>query len=193
MRRRLLVMAALVLPLVAGSLEAQQRPGGIRNRPGALRPNRRLPQPDESAPAEQPARTQQLQQQVRRSLWRVAKLRIGFSDDQMLRLVRTSQRFDQQRRQLAQEERALRVTIRAEILADSSANQASISAALDRLLAIQQRRLDLMTDEQREFTAFMTPLQRARFMALQEQVRRRLQQLERNRIDSTATHALQLP
>ena len=138
MNRGLLLVVALALPLASGTLEAQ-RPGGILKRPGALRPNRRPAQPDEMVPAEQPARTQ-LQQQIRRSLWRVAKLRIGFSDEQMLRLERTSQRFDQQRRLLAQEERAQRVIIRTEILADSGANQETISAALDRLLAVQQRR-----------------------------------------------------
>lgn len=187
---RVLVMTAFVLPLVTGSLEAQ-RPegGGIRNRPGAIRPNRRLPQPDEPVTGAQPARSQQLQQQVRRSLWRVAKLRIGFSDDQMLRLERTSQRFDQQRRLLAQEERAHRVTIRMEILADSGANQANISAAIDRLLAVQQRRVDLTVEEQKEFSGFMTPVQRAKFMALQDQVRRRLQELARSRPDSAAVGA----
>ncbi len=190
MSKVMLLVTAFALPIVAGSLEAQ---GGFRNRPGALREARRVAKQEQIqerqrdvAPGMQPNRNQQLQQQVRRSLWKVAKQRIGFSDDQMLQLARTSQRFDQQRRMLAQEEKAQRVAIRAEILADSGANQSSIAAALEQMHVVQQRRLDLQADEQKEFATFMTPLQRAKFMALQEQVRRRLQDLARARPDSTA-------
>ncbi|HEY5441789.1 MAG TPA: hypothetical protein VIJ90_10965 [Gemmatimonadaceae bacterium] len=186
MSRRMLLVAALALPIVAGSLEAQ---GELRNRPGTLQEARRAQkqeQRQELPQGVQPNRNQQLQQQIRRSLWRVAKQRIGFSDDQMLRLERTSQRFDQQRRMLAQEEKAQRVAMRTEILADSSANQSNIAIALEQLHGLQQRRLDLQAEEQKEFATFMTPLQRAKFMALQEQVRRRLQDLARARPDSTA-------
>lgn len=186
MSRRMLLVAALALPIVAGSLEAQ---GELRNRPGTLREARlaqKQEQRQELPQGVQPNRNQQLQQQIRRSLWRVAKQRIGFSDDQMLRLERTSQRFDQQRRMLAQEEKAQRVAMRTEILADSSANQSNIAIALEQLHGLQQRRLDLQAEEQKEFATFMTPLQRAKFMALQEQVRRRLQDLARARPDSIA-------
>lgn len=184
----MLLAAALALPIVAGSLAAQGG-GGLGNRPDTLREARRAQrqeQRQELPPGVQPNRNQQLQLQIRRSLWRVAKQRIGFSDDQMHLLERTSQRFDQQRRLLAQEEKAQRIAMRAEILADSGANQSTLAAALEQLHALQQRRLDLQAEEQKEFATFMTPLQRAKFMALQEQVRRRLQDLARARPESTA-------
>ena len=177
----MVLAAAATLPVWAGSAFAQG--DGLQTRAGVLRPNRRAVQQDE-VPAGQPNRNLQLQQQIRRTLWRVTTQRIGFSDEQMLRLERTSQRFDQQRRGLAVEEKAQRVAMRFEILADSGANQANIATALERLHAVQQRRLDLQAEEQREFATFMTPLQRGKFMALQEQVRRRLQELSRARPDS---------
>ncbi|MDB4891252.1 MAG: hypothetical protein JWL61_3107 [Gemmatimonadetes bacterium] len=186
MTRTLLVMA-LALPLLAGTLEAQ---GALKNRPGALRPGRRLQQ---QPPAETPAARRQLEQQVRRGLWQVAKRRIGFTDDQMLQLERTSQRFDVQRRQLAQQEKAQRVALRGEILADSAANQAAIAASLDKLHDLQRQRLDMQAEEQKEFSTFMTPLQRAKFLALQEQVRKRLQELVRARPDSSPAASPQLP
>lgn len=181
MRRGLLV-CALALPLLASSLEAQ---GGLGARAGGMRINRRARQVDPETEL-QPNRTQQLQQQIRRSLWRVTKQRLGFSDEQMLRLERTSQRYDQQRRVLAQQERAQRVALRTEMLADTAANQSAIATALDQIHAAQVRRLALQGDEQKELAAFMTPLQRARFTTLQEQVRRRLQELARARADSGA-------
>ena len=184
--RALLVVLALLL----GGANAHAQ-GGVAAR-AAMRASRRAEQQQQKQQkqeaqqnpqqnAGQPANRQQLQQQVRRTLWRVTKQRIGFTDEQMLHLERTSQRYDQERRQLALEERTQRVAMRREILADTAANQAVIASALDRLHALQQRRLDIQAEEQKEFSTFMTPLQRARFAALQDQVRKRLQEFERAR------------
>jgi hypothetical protein len=181
MRRVLLV--AIALPILASSLHAQGvlggRPGGVRINPRAAQ----LPRDGEL----QPNRTQQLQQQIRQGLWRVTKERLGFSDEQMLRLERTSQRYDQQRRALAQQEKGQRVTLRTEMLADTAANQAAIADALDQIHAVQVRRLEIQAEEQKDLAAFMTPLQRATFTTLQEQVRRRLQEMARARADSATT------
>ena len=180
MTPRMIVLAVCML-VAASTAQAQ---GGLGAR-AAIRANRRAAQQQQKAEAPQ-AQRQQLQQQIRRTLWRVAKQRIGFSDEQMTRLERTTQRYDQERRQLAIEEKAQRVALRREILADSAANQSSIASALDRIHTVQQRRLDLQAEEQKEFATFMTPLQRARFTALQEQVRKRLQEFERNRAQAPA-------
>jgi uncharacterized phage infection (PIP) family protein YhgE len=174
----MMLVFALALPLVAGTLEAQ---GGLRQRPGALRPGRRLQQPPGETPA---ARRQQLEQQIRRGFWQVAKRRIGFTDAQMTQLERTSQRFDAQRRQLAQQEKAQRVALRSQILADTAANQSAISSSLEKLHDLQRQRLDMQSEEQKELATFMSPLQRAKYLALQEQVRKRLQELVRARPDS---------
>jgi hypothetical protein len=185
---RTLLVVALALPCIGGSLEAQ---GGLKNRPGALRPGRRL---NQQPPAEAPAmRRQQLEQRVRQSLWRVAKQRIGFTDEQMQRLERTSQRFDIRRRELARQEKAQRVALRSQILADSSANQSAIASALEKLHEVQRQRLEMQSEEQAELSTFMTPLQRAKYLALQEQVRRRLQELLRARPDSASAAPIPLP
>jgi Spy/CpxP family protein refolding chaperone len=89
-----------------------------------------------------------------------------------------------------QDERAQREILRTEILADARADQARVAAALDRLLQIRRQRIDLETQEQREFATFMTPIQRAKFAALQEQVRRRVEALRRERPDSMQPAAL---
>ena len=181
--RRVVLLCALSLPLFASSLEAQG--DGLGARAGAVRINRQARQLEAGAEF-QPNRSQQLQQEIRRSLWRVTKQQLAFSDEQMLRLERTTQRYDQQRRTLAQQEKSQRVVLRTEMLADSAANQATIATALEQLHAVQVRRLELQEEEQKELAAFMTPLQRARFTVLQEQVRRRLQELARARADSSA-------
>jgi hypothetical protein len=47
---------------------------------------------------------------------------------------------------------------------------------LQRLVDHQKRRATLLESEQRDLATIMTPIQRARYMALQEQVRRQVEQ-----------------
>jgi len=49
-------------------------------------------------------------------------------------------------------------------------------------LEIQKRLLQLMESEQRELATIMTPVQRAKFTALQEQIRRRVEQMRQRRV-----------
>jgi hypothetical protein len=165
--RRLRHAALLVaLPFTAIVAEAQRAPG----EPGGGRGG--------------PPRRAQMEQQLRRNLWRIAKQRIGFTDAQMVKLEQTSRRFDERRRALALEERAQRMTLRRELMADARADQDRVAKTLDRLHQLQRQRVDLQIEEQREFATFMTPVQRAKYAALQEQVRRRVDALRRQRPDS---------
>jgi hypothetical protein len=168
-----LLVGSLIALLHAGIARAQNRPpaGG---RPAAL---------DSQASN---ARRQQLEQQLRQGLWRIAKQRIGFTDEQMTRLEETSKRYDARRRPLLMEERAQRLTLRQEILADGKADQDLVARALDRLIQLQRDRVELQAQEQKEFATFMTPMQRAQYAALQEEVRRRVDALRRQRPDSVA-------
>jgi hypothetical protein len=130
----------------------------------------------------------QMEQQLRRRLWEIAKQRVGFTDAQMSQLERTSRKYDERRRALAVDERAQRLTLRQELVADAKADakadQDRVARALDRLHQLQRERVDLQIAEQREFATFMTPVQRAKYAALQEQVRRRADSLRRARPDS---------
>ena len=54
------------------------------------------------------AQRAQMEQQLRRSLWRITQQRIGLTDAQMLQLGQESSRFDERRRALVQEERVQR-------------------------------------------------------------------------------------
>lgn len=179
LRAMFLLCLLLVLAIGSSALPAQVP---LRPRPDSMRPPPRMRRPPPLDAAQ--AQRMQLQRQIRQGFWRAAKVRIGFTDEQMTRLEQTSQRFDQRRRALGQEEKALRVTLHNETLADTAANQSTIASALDRLTVLQHQRIDLQADEQKEFAQFMTPLQRAKFLALQDQIRKRVADIARGRPDS---------
>jgi hypothetical protein len=56
-----------------------------------------------------------------------------------------------------------------------------VRAALDDLLALQRQRLELVGAEQQELSRFLTPVQRARFLALQERALRAAQRARMQR------------
>ena len=56
-------------------------------------------------------------------------------------------------------------------------NQQHVSDLLDRALQLQKQRISLVEAEQKDLARFMTPVQRARYIALQQQFRRRAQEL----------------
>jgi uncharacterized protein YlxW (UPF0749 family) len=62
-------------------------------------------------------------------------------------------------------------------MADSAPPQPLIAQQLDTLLQLERQRIDLLESEQKELATFLTPLQRAKYQALQEQLRRRLEAL----------------
>jgi hypothetical protein len=163
----LLALGLLALVTVPSSASAQRRGAGTRPAPGAAAPRR-----------------QQMERELRERLWKVTKEQVGLSDAQMTKLGETSRRFDARRRTLNQQERAERSELRQQIAAGDRADQTRIATALDHLIQFQRQRVELQAEEQRELAGYMTPLQRARFAALQEQVRRRVEMLRRQRGDS---------
>jgi hypothetical protein len=128
------------------------------------------------------------QQQIRQRFARLLRERVGLSEDQLRRLAPVSRSFEARRQTLFREERGVRHGLRRE-LSGTSADQARVAAQIDQLLALQRRRLDLAAEEQRELATFMTPVQRARYLALQELMRRRTEEMRRRRGGSGSPRA----
>ena len=121
----------------------------------------------------------QLERRFRQMLYQVTRRRVGLSDAQMNRLMPINQRFETERRAIQRQERETRLALRDAMRDSSDADQARITGYLDRLVELQRQRVELVAREQRDLAEFMTPLQRARYTALQEQVRRRIEQMVR--------------
>ena len=126
------------------------------------------------AKANRPALEQQFCQ-------RVAKLtqdRVGLTDAQMTQLEQSNARFAPQLSQVAAQERDTRRQLRREMTSGGQPNQQHVSDLLDASLRLQKQRISIVEAEQKELARFMTPVQRARYIALQQQFRRRAQELD---------------
>jgi hypothetical protein len=105
-------------------------------------------------------------------LARAIQTELRLSDAEAARLRGVSARYAERRQRLFLEERDARRTLREELRAGDAANAGRVDAALGALVEAQRRRATLLADEQRELAGFMSPVQRARFLALQERARR---------------------
>jgi len=119
-----------------------------------------------------------LERQLRERTAQITRQRLGLNDAQMQQLQRVNGRFAPQHTALAMRERDTRRQLREETMA-SPANQARVSSLLDATINLQKQRIALMEAEQKELGVFLTPVQRARYLALQGQFRRAAEQLAR--------------
>lgn len=121
----------------------------------------------------------QLEQRLRQRLGAIVREQLGLNDTQVGQLGQVNARFEQERRGIAQRERELRLQLRDELQGGDAANQERVARALDRLLEVQRTRIDVLQREQQELAKFLTPVQRAKYLVLQDQVRRRLEDVRR--------------
>ncbi len=153
-----LLSALLVLSPFAASDAQRPRQGGERQ--GGGRGNR-----------------EQLEQQFRSRLANLLKTQLGLTDEGMRQLSEVNQRFDVQRRNLNRREMMARRELRTEVLKQDSADLAKIDRLIAEQFKLERERIDLTEAEQRDLAKFLTPVQRARYLGVQEQMRRQMDQM----------------
>jgi protein CpxP len=163
--RRLTVLAVFA---GAATLSAQTPAAARRQARQAQVPDSARPNPNNRA---------NLEQQVRERMAQVTKQRLGATDDQMVKLQASNRKFDDMRRTLVEQERDVRMSLRDEMLRPDSARQGQVAALLDRVIKTQHQRVDIQEQEQKELANFLTPLQRAKYFALEQQIRQRVTQM----------------
>ena len=126
-------------------------------------------------------------QALQRRVYEVVQRTLGATDDQMRRLSEVNRRYQQERREVNQKDRQARQTIRAEVLRDSSADQALVARMLDQLVDVQRQRLEIFTREQHDLAGFLTPVQRAKYATLQEGLRKKVEQLRQHQQENGLT------
>src|SRR4051794_21938988 len=124
---------------------------------------------------------QALVRQVRKRFEALVRRQLALTDDQARRLAGVESRIQPQRNKLARDEHQTRQALRAAMLDSTAApDQAKISQYLADLVQAQRRRADLLDAEQKELSAFLTPLQRAKYQGLHDQLNKRIQELRKN-------------
>jgi hypothetical protein len=181
-------LVAVVFALVSAMQVAHAQdtgravPPGGRGRGARLAPPARPLGPRKAAKAEgqqmEPAERQAAIRLIRQAMNRKYRVSLGLNDQQMRTLNQTNQRYERQRNDLLKSERETRQSLRAAMVDTGAArDQTKIAGYIDQLALAQHKQADLQDAEQKELSTFLTPLQRAQYLGLKEQLDRKILQL----------------
>lgn len=132
-------------------------------------------------------RRQELEKRFQQRVENMVRQRLQLTDEQAGKLREVASRAEASRRTLRRDEMQARQAMREELLAGDNANEGRVSELLELMPRLERRRLDLLEQEQRELSRFLSPLQRARYFALQDELRRGMQELQRRRMGMDST------
>lgn len=157
MYRKLIVGVIALISLVAAPLSAQGGRGRMAMPPGG-------------------GNRANLEQEFKDRLASVVKERLALSDEQMLRLTEVNQKYDRLRFNLLLRDRVNRMGLRKQLLESASPEEERVSQLLAETQRIARERLELQESEQADLSKFLSAVQRARYLGLQEQIRQRVEQ-----------------
>lgn len=103
--------------------------------------------------------------------------RLNLSPDQLKRLLDVNARMDARRKPLLDQERTTRVALRQELARGSAADQPRVAQLMNQSRDLQQQRFELQQEEQRQMSAFLTPVQQAQYFGLQAQLRQKMREM----------------
>lgn len=154
-------VAGMVLAL-GGAVEAHAQQRGALGRQGGLRPP-------------MPSRLQE-------RLDTLVRTRLRLTEEQFAQLQGVATRLEEARFALRRDEMATRMRLRRALAGSESVDQVVVAQLLDEIPRQERRKVELLEQEQKELSQFLTPSQRARYMALQEELRRGMQEVQRRRL-----------
>lgn len=177
MRTGLYTLALLAgLPMLAqgqGGGEAREAARARREARREAMIQQKADQPGRNNPAM--AERLRLEGALRAALGRAVRERLNLTEPQSARLMEVNRRFSEDRMTLARDEMRIRRDLRFSIASGDSSRSPETARLLDDLLDTQRQRLELQQKEQAALSEFLTPEQRARYIAMMEQLRRRIQ------------------
>ena len=141
------------------------------------------------APRLTDAQRAQMERRLEERINAIVRERLALSDEQFAKLREVARRVEDERRALRSEEMTTRFALRRELLAGDKANEGTVAELLDRMPQFERRRLDLMEREQRELAKFLSPTQRAKYIGMQDELRRGMQEVQRRRMDRDPSNA----
>ena len=112
---------------------------------------------------------------------RMLRERVAFTDEQIVKWRAWNTRFDMERRSTWAEERELRNTLRQQLARGVTPDEAKVVDAMDRWVKLDRKRLDQKERENKALATFLSPVQRARFFAIQDETQRGFQETEGRR------------
>jgi len=121
----------------------------------------------------------EMDRRIQERMGQVLKVQLRLSDAQVRQMHEHNQRFGPRRMALGRDERQVRELMREAMRSRDSVGSPELPRWLDRVVELQRMRVDLLQEEQRALATFLTPYQRARYLAFEEEIQRRAEEMRR--------------
>jgi hypothetical protein len=123
----------------------------------------------------------EMQERMQERVSAVMRNRLDLSDEQVVKLQAANQQLQADRMAVRAEELRVRSALRAELLARDSMSERRVEELLNRWMQMERRRVEFMESEQKALAEFLSPSQRARFMSMQDEIRRGMEAMRDRR------------
>lgn len=122
---------------------------------------------------------ERLRQQVMQRLLETYRMQAGLTEQQEVRFREVFQQSQRQRQELMRRERELWRALEGQMRPGVAANPDSVTKLMDGILAARAAHLDQVRTEQREYAAFLNPVQRAQLFIMWERFQRQVEEVRR--------------
>ena len=174
--RRVLILA-LLLPL--SQLWAQGGAGGRQRVPARGVEDQGL---SDDLQQGNPQARQRLLQQITERFMENYRQTAGLTPDQNQKFRAIAQRSFEQRRERQQRERQLFQALEAQMRPGVAANADSVTRLLDAIVASREATVEQARNDQKDFAAFLSPVQRAQLFLQFERLQRNIEDLIQRRM-----------
>jgi Spy/CpxP family protein refolding chaperone len=122
-----------------------------------------------------------LRQQVRQRWSMQVRQQLNLTDDQAAKLRATEDRFFERRREILIGQRAVLQGLRGQLQPGVAADADSVRKLLDEREQNRAAAMQLDRDEDKEMTAYLSPVQRARYQLMRQRLQERIAEMRRQR------------
>lgn len=130
-----------------------------------------------------PPGVEALQQQVMQRFLQTYRSQAGLTPDQDRRFQEVFRRSIQQRRALQMRERELWRALEGQMRPGIAANPDSVTKLLDAVMAQRAALVEQARAEQREYSQFLTPVQRGQLVIMLERLQQQVESIVRRRME----------
>jgi hypothetical protein len=170
------LITGLFLLLALPPLAAAQTPDSAVGRTGPRREMRQAVERERRAAAEQGLRAA-IQQRFTQRVATELKLQ----EKQLAELRATSAKYAERRAELTRRSEELRTSLRRELRPGVAANDDSVEQVVRELTELQVQRAQVQQAELEELSGFLTPVQRARYLVMQQRLRQLIERAAERR------------
>lgn len=136
-----------------------------------------------TAAAQEAPGPERLRQQIMQRLLEAYRTQAALAPQQEGRFREVFEQSLRQRQELARRERELWRALEMQMRPGVAANPDSVTKLMDGIIVARAAHLDQVRAEQREYAAFLSPVQRAQLFIMWERFQRQVEEVQRRRMD----------